>query len=289
VRGAARWLFLLLVPIVPFAQEHIEAIRGGLPSREGELYLRSGAEVRRMFPGLEGLMASIYWLRAVQYYGHERAFAASPSYDLLVPLIEITNALDPRMELAYRYGAIFESEVWPQGAGKPEEGIKILERGIAALPSSWRLRWDLGSTWFFFLKDDRKAAEVFLDAAKVPGAPFWLKSLAASVLAKGGHREISREIWREQYEHSEGAIRENALYHLQQLEALDQRDALSATAGRFAERFGRPPASPRELVASGFVSRIPTDSSGVPFVYDPNTGRFNIARESKFWRSQYEQ
>jgi hypothetical protein len=289
VRGAARWLFLLLVPVVPFAQERVEAARGGLPHLREGLYLRSGVEVKRLFPGLEGLMASIYWLRAVQYYGHERAFAASPTYELLAPLIEITNALDPRMELAYRYGAIFESEVWPQGAGKPEEGIRILERGIAALPDSWRLRWDLGGIWFFFLKDDKKAAEVFLEAANIPGAPFWLKSLAANVLAQGGHRRISRQIWREQYQHGEGAIRDNALYHLRQLDALDERDALSAAAARFAARFGRPPGSPRELVDSGLVAQIPRDPSGVAFAYDPQSGRFSIARESRFWQARYEQ
>jgi hypothetical protein len=242
-----------------------------------------------MFPGLEGLMASVYWLRAVQYYGHQRAFTTSPDYALLGPLIEITNALDPRLELAYRYGAIFESEAWPLGAGRPEEGIKILERGIEALPDSWRLRWDLGGIWFFFMKDDRKAAQVFLDAAKLPGAPFWLQSLAASVLIQGGHRDISRRIWKEQYEHSQGAIRDNAFFHLQQIDALDEVETLSTLASAFAKRAGRLPASPRELVDAGLVARIPRDPSGVAFAYDPNTGRFNIARASKFWRSRYEQ
>jgi hypothetical protein len=290
VKRAARLLFLLLVPVVPLAQERIDTTLSSLPSQRDILYLRTGDQVRRMFPGLEGLMSSVYWLRAVQYYGHQRAFVASPTYDLLGPLIEITNALDPRMELAYRYGAIFLSEAWPIGAGKPDEGIDVLERGVEALPGNWRLRWDLGGLWFFFKRDHQQAARVFLDAAKLPGAPFWLESLAANVLGKGGHRDIAREIWKQQYEHGGvAAIRDNALFHLQQIDALDESDVLSALAVRFAEREGRPPTSPRELVDAGLAARIRADPSGVAFAYDPDTGRFSIARGSKFWRSRYDQ
>lgn len=289
MRRAARFVFLLLVPIVPLARGRADAARSDLLSQHETLYLRTGAQVRRMVPGLEGLMASVYWLRAVQYYGHQRAFVKSPTYELLGPLIEITNTLDPRMELAYRYGAIFLSEAWPIGAGKPEEGVKVLERGIKALPDRWRLRWDLGCLWFFFLKDDQRAAQAFLEGAKVKGAPFWLESLAAHILQKGGRRELSRQIWREQYEHAGvGAIRDNAWFHLQQLDALDTSDGLSALARRFAERAGRPPASPAELVAAGLALRIPPDPTGVPFDYDSQAGRFSIARDSKLWRSAYD-
>ena len=286
-----RWhAFLLLMPLVPVFQVRIDRVMGHLPSQAERLYLRTGGQVRRAFPGLEGLMASVYWLRTVQYYGHQRAFATEKRYDLLAPLIDITTALDPRMELAYRYGAIFLSEAWPNGAGRPEEGVAILERGTRALPGSWRLRWDLGSLWFFFLKDHKKAADVLLGAATIPGAPFWLESLAATILGKGGHREISREIWKRQYDNANGDhIRANALYHIQQLDALDACDSLSALAARFAERNGRLPSSPEELVAAGFASRIPLDPSGVPLSYDAAVGRFSIARASKFWRSRYDQ
>ena len=41
-------------------------------------------------------MGGIYWLRAVQYYGSQRAFATDKRFENLAPLIEITNALDPQ-------------------------------------------------------------------------------------------------------------------------------------------------------------------------------------------------
>jgi hypothetical protein len=289
LRLLARFGFLALIPLVPYSQALVERTLVKPAQQRQLLYLRTGAQVRRMFPGFEGLMASVYWLRVVQYYGHQRAFSEDKTFDLLQSLIEITNALDPRMELAYRYGAIFLSEAWPEGPGRPDEGISVLERGVENLPNSWRLRWDLGNICFFYQRDAKRASGFFLDASKLPGAPYWLESLAAAVLQTGGHREIARKLWLQQYENSgEGEIKDNALFHIRQIDSLDACARLSGLAARFAERAGRPPVSPQELVARGLLQRLPEDPSGVSFDYDASTGRFSIARRSKFWRARYD-
>jgi hypothetical protein len=283
-------LLLGFVLVIPFVQASLDRDLGQLAEQGKGLYLQRGDQVRRLYPGFEGLMAGIYWLRAVQYYGSERAFSSNKSYQNLAPLIEITNALDPRLELAYRYGALFLAEPWPNGPGKPEAGIEVLERGIRNLPVSWRIRWDLGNLYYFFLHDHEKAADVLLRAAKIQGAPFWLESLAASMLGKGGDRVTARAVWKTQYDKAdEEAIRGNALLHIQLLDALDTVDALNAAAGRFVERSGRAPRSSQELVAAGIVARVPTDPAGVSFAYDSQTGRFSIATNSKFWRPRYDQ
>ncbi len=284
------YAFLGFVPLVPLVQGSLDRDFGQLAAQSNRLYLQTGEQVRWFCPGFEGVMAGIYWLRAVQYYGSERAFGSGTSYQNLAPLIEITNALDPRLELAYRYGALFLAEPWPNGPGKPQAGVEVLERGIRNLPEAWRIRWDLGSLYYFFLHDHEKAAGVLLRGAKIQGAPFWLESLAASMLGKGGDRATARQIWKTQYDNApEDAIRDNALHHMQLLDALDAVDALSAAAGKFAERSGRPPRSSQELVGSGLVARVPTDPPGVAFDYDSRTGRFAIAKISKFWRPRYDQ
>jgi tetratricopeptide (TPR) repeat protein len=283
------YVFLAFLPVVPLVQGRLDRDFGLMNERSNVLYLRTGEQVRNLCPGFEGLMGGIYWLRAVQYYGSQRAFATDKRFENLAPLIEITNALDPRLELAYRYGALFLAEAWPAGPGKPEEGVRVLERGIRNLPDSWRLRWDLGSLYYFFLQDHERAADVLLKAAEIKGAPFWLKNLAATILGKGGDRATAREIWKAQYEQAGvDAIRDNALLHIQLLDALDMVDGLNDSCRRFAERTGRPPRSPSELVAGGMIARIPTDPSGVPFEYDPHDGRFSIANGSKFWRPRYD-
>jgi hypothetical protein len=282
-----RVLPLLLLALVPFVQRQVDARLADSRTGDETLYLWSGAQVRRLAPGLENLMADVYWLRTVQYFGGQSAFEAGRGFPLLGPLIDITVTLDPKMEIAYRYGAIFLSEKPPYGTGRPQDGIALLERGVAALPQDWHLRQDLGFYHFLFLHDARKASEILEEAAKIPGAPFWLRTLAAEVLFKSGDRSTSRRIWQQLYAQSEeGAIRNNAWVQLAILDALDEADRLAGLAREFATTRGRKPKSLDELVSAGLLARRPVDSAGVPFEYDPETGGVRIGRGSPLQRPQ---
>ena len=101
------------------SQARIDRLAGAFRAQDEVLYLWSGEHVKRLVPGFESLAADVYWLRTVQYYGGQRRFATDKPFDLLRPLIDITTTLDPRLEIAYRYGAIFLSEPPPTGAGRP--------------------------------------------------------------------------------------------------------------------------------------------------------------------------
>jgi hypothetical protein len=241
--------------------------------------------VRWLAPGFEDVMADLYWLRAVQYYGGKRAFTDARHFDLLRPLIETTITLDPRFEIAYRYGATFLAEPWPAGAGQPEAAVALLQRGVANMPTSWRLRETLGLFYFFFLNDSKRASEALLSAGDLPGAPYWLRTLAGQVLMKGGERAASRQLWLAVHESAEpGSLRDNALVHLRYLDSLDALDRLQAEIDRFAARHGRPPRSLEDLRAAGVSPRTMVDASGTPFDYDPATGQAFILRRSPIWR-----
>ncbi len=278
---------LALCALIPVVQGRLDASLGEHRDQRSVLYLDSGQHVRRVVPGFEDLAADLYWLRTIQYYGGQRAFANQKTFALLRPLIEITTALDPRFELAYRYGAIFMSEPNPLGAGRPEEGIQILEQGVAALPGSWRLRFEMGSAYYFFLRDPERAAAALQAGARLPEAPFWMESLAARFLL-AQDRNSSREIWRRQAEMSEGYMRENAVHHLKLLDSLDTRDAARGLVERYRQERGRLPASLEDLVTAGHARAVPTDASGRPLAYDPTTGSVEIARDSPYWRLRYD-
>jgi hypothetical protein len=268
---------------VPWAQERVD--RAAAPRNRAEvLYLWNGRQVKRMVPGFETLAADVYWLRTVQYFGGERLFAVEKRFDLLFPLIEITTTLDPRMEIAYRYGSVFLAERVPIGAGRPDLGLEVLERGVRNNPDSWRLRQELGFFHFVYLGDAQRAADVLLEASRIPGAAYWLKTLAGEMLAKGGHRQASRRIWQEMYEQSEGVMKENARGHLLALDAADTADALTASAEQFRQRAGRLPASLAELQASGLAREGVVDRAGIPFEYDVQTGKVTVSRRSYLHR-----
>ena len=277
-------LALALLPLIPVLQNRIDGQLGVYRAQEEALYLWSGRQVRRLFPGFEGLAADVYWLRTVQYYGGQRLFVHDKKFELLLPLIEITTTLDERLVIAYKYGATFLCERPPEGAGRCDQGIAVLEKGVAVMPNDWRLRQDLGFFHFIFRGDPQRASEVLLEASKLPGAAFWLKNLAAMVLAKGGQRESSRAIWRQIYEQSEGPMRDNALEHIKVLEAYDEAAALQSLVEGVERRTGRRPETLDELRAAGLIQRPPVDGGGTPFLYDRQSGRVRVSPQSKLWR-----
>jgi hypothetical protein len=287
VRQRLPLLLLLLAPLVPLSQARIDGLLGGFRSQEEVLYFWSGEQVKRMFPGYGSLAADLYWLRTVQYFGGVRKFEGGERFELLRPLIEITTTLDPRLEIAYRYGAIFLSEAPPGGAGRPQEGIEVMEKGVRNLPHSWRLRQDLGFFYYLYLHDARRASEVLSEASRIPGSAFWLSSMAADLLAKGGDRERSRRMWRQIFEQAEeGVLKENARLRLQLLDSRDLADALSSRVGAYEQRLGRAPARLEELRAVGLWSGPLHDAAGVPFSYDGSSGRVTISKESPLWRPE---
>jgi hypothetical protein len=278
-------LLLALVPAVPWSQSRIDRRVGVSRAQEEVLYLWSGDQVRNLFPGFEGLAADVYWLRTVQYFGGQKLFSREKDFALLRPLVEITTTLDPRLEIAYRYGAVFLSEPPPTGAGRPHEGIEVLEKGVRNLPRSWRLRQTLGFSHFLYLGDAQRAAAVLEEAAALPGAAFWLRTLAAQLLAQGGDRASSRKMWQQMHDQEEeGILRENAQVQLAILDSLDRADHLTGLVAEFEQRFGRRPERVQELQRAGLWGGPLTDLKGVPFSYDVSTGQVSISQDSRLWR-----
>ena len=273
-------LVLLAAAAVPWLQARVDRARSS-HAEDASLYLWKGEQVKRLVPGFEQLAADIYWLRTVQYFGGERVFSRDKRFDLLYPLIEITTTLDPRMEIAYRYGAVFLAEQRPIGAGRPDLGVAVLERGVRNNPGSWRLHQELGFFHFVYRHDAKRAAEILVNASQIPGAGYWLKNLAADLLGRGGERAIALRMWREMYANAEpGAIRENARLHVMVLEAGEAVDRLGAEVEEFRRRAGRRPASLGELQASGLTRGPLVDAAGLPFEYDVESGRVTVSRRS---------
>lgn len=278
-------LVVVLVFAMIGAQQGIDARLGSFRVQEESLYLWSGRQVKTMAPGFENLLADLYWLRTVQYFGGQRVYAKDKKFELLEPLIEITTTLDPRLEIAYRYGAIFLSEPNPIGAGRPQEGVAFLQRGMENLPLSWRLRQDLGFYTHLFLHDSVRAAQILHEAAQIKGAPYWLDTLGASLLAKGGDRPAARRMWQQMFDQAEpGAIKANARENLRVLDAADQVDEAQAAVAAYTRDKGRLPRSLAELFASGTLRRSPVDDAGVPLAFDAASGAVSIAPQSPLWR-----
>jgi hypothetical protein len=230
----------------------------------GLMYVRSPAVARRAALGYSGLAADVYWIRTLQHFGQERLSPPGHvrSYTLLYPLLDLTTTLDPGFSIAYRFGAIFLGEQYPDGPGRPDLAIALLRKGLAAQPDKWQFMQDLGFVYYWHLHDFKAAADAFQRASEVPGAPNWLRPLAAVTLAEGGQRSASRAMWQQLAQSEEQWLRSAATLRLAQLDAMDIMDAW------------------RRARASGARPAVPVDPSGTPFDVDPATGELVVSPAS---------
>jgi hypothetical protein len=234
------------------------------------LYVPSAKVLRRMSLGYNGLLADLYWTRAVQYFGARHRVHAQ-SYPLLAPLLDITTGLDPHLLVAYEFGSIFLAQEPPEGAGEPQKAVELVQRGIQTNPQSWRLYYHLGYIQALELHDYPAASATFLRGSQIPGAYGWMKIMAATLAQHGGELGTARELWSRIYESADdAAIRRNAVKHLQALQAEDDMRRLEALVQNYRARIGRLPANFQERVAAGWLRRIPTDPVGHPYRLAPD-------------------
>ncbi len=234
-------------------------------NEEEMLYVPSAKVLRRLSLGYNGLVADLYWTRAVQYFGaHHRVHAQS--YPLLASLLDITTELDPHLLVAYEFGSIFLAQQPPEGAGEPEKAVELVRRGIRENPQAWRLYYHLGYIQALELHDYKAAAASFLRGSEIPGAYAWMKVMAAHMAEHGGEAQTARELWSRIYESSsDEAVRANAAKHLRALQVEDEIQRLEALVLRYRDRTGHAPANFQEMVAAGWLRRVPADPLGNPY------------------------
>lgn len=233
--------------------------RAGL---EEVLYFSSPKVLKRLSLGYEGLMADIYWTRAVQYFGRKHRQGAV-EYKLLAPLLEITTSLDPHLVVAYQFGANFLSAKPPNGAGMPERAVELVESGIRANPEEWRLYYNLGFIYYLELHDYGKAAEAFERGSKIPNAHPFLKVMAANMAQHAGETEMAHMLWITTFESTQDRqIKFNAVAHLRALQVDEDVAGLEKLVDQYRQRTGRWPASFAELVSAGMLGGIPVDPTG---------------------------
>ena len=283
-----RWSIILAIVGLAAAVVRLQIARDAMPplpqpvDNAGMLYVRSPGAASRIALGYDAVAADLYWIRAIQHYGGTKlSSGASKSYDQLYPLLDLATSLDPHFDIAYRFGAIFLSERPPDGPGRPDLAVALLRKGLEAQPERWQFAQDIGFIHYWWLHDYMHAAEWFTRAAGIPGAPTWLKPMAAVTLAQGGNRASSRLLWQEiQRQADHDWLRNQAALRLKQFDAMDQIDALIRAAIDYERRFGASPGSWADLIRAGYLRQVPIDPAGHEYVIDPDRGAITLGPKS---------
>jgi hypothetical protein len=245
------------------------------------LYVRSPSALGRMVLGFDALAADVYWIRTIQHYGGDRLDVNGRvrKYQLLYPLLDITTSLDPYFNIAYRFGAIFLSEAYPGGAGRTDQAVMLLRKGIAAQPGKWQYYHDIAFIHYWQLHDTKAAADWFRRAAQQPDAPEWLLPVAAALLTEGTDLASARFIWSQMLQSDQEWLRARAVRGIQQIDALAQIQQLEAIVAATPHPPGQP-YSWTALIRAGMLSAVPADPTGTPYVLDPQSGRVTVADSS---------
>jgi hypothetical protein len=265
------YIALLLFVLLGFAcvwrlQERIDLQQRVMVREDDQLMLRSSKLVKGLSLEYAPLVADIYWTRVVQYFGNKQA-ANQVDLRLLWPLLDVTSVLDPQLMPVYHFGSTFLSDASPRGAGRPDLAVELLERGLRANPDEWRLYYDLGFVYYFDMKDYAKASAALYEGSKNPKAFIWMKTMAAKIATEGNSTETSNFLWQDVYNTTKDPlVKQNALRHLQLLQAEDDRKQIDTVADEYQKWFGRRPLRMSELVQSGLLRTEPVDALGYPYI-----------------------
>lgn len=239
------------------------------------LYLSSPRILKRLSLGYTGLLADIYWTRAVQYFG-ARHYAKANTYELLAPLLQITTELDPHLTVAYEFGANFLAPKPPDGAGMPQAAIHLANYGIRNNPQDWHLYYNLGFIYYMELQDYAHASEAFAKGADVPGAHPFLRIMAAEMAQHGGELRMAQMMWVTAYQSSgDEDVRANAVSHLRALQVDEDVNNLEGMVSLYRQHNGRLPSNFSDLQTAGLLKEIPVDPLGHTYSLMPD-GRVQV-------------
>jgi hypothetical protein len=237
---------------------------------EEVLYISSPTVLKRISLGYGGLLADVYWTRAVQYFGSKHHNGAQ-HYELLAPLLEITTRLDPQLLVAYEYGANFLAPKPPDGAGMPRRAIELAEYGIRNNQNEWKLYYQLGFIHYMELRDYAAAADAFVRGSRVPNAHPWLKLMAAQMAEHAGDIQTARLMWTTMYQSTQDrSIRANAAAHLRALQVDEDVLVLERLVNIYRGKTGHVPESFSVLEAAGLLRGSPLDPLGHPYRLMPD-------------------
>jgi hypothetical protein len=177
-------------------------------------YLPSSEFIKTVSLGYSDLVADLYWLKAVQYYGGYRL--NQNDIALFSHLVDMITDLDPQFLGAYKLGAL----VIKEDLGLHDEAVRLMEKGLRHNAGDYWLTFEMGFLHYLGGDDYREAEKYFRLAATYPGADERAARFAADAAAKGGNIETSISLWKALAEGSDNRyIKELAERYIASLEA----------------------------------------------------------------------
>jgi hypothetical protein len=252
-----------LLALAHHASRELAAAPRVAAAEEEPVYLPDVRFLRLAALGYDNALADVLWFRTIDYFG--KHFRGNRIYPWLARMCDVVTDLDPRAQHVYSFAGF----ILPWEAQRPDDGIRMLEKGIAQFPDSWQLHYYLGFSYFFFKNDPTAALPHLRRAAELPGAHPYVTRLAAMLYSQQYGTATAREFL-EDLRDNGGASGMQAVIgeRLKDVELSEHVNLLEKAVETYRQRFGRDPEALEELVASGVLAALPSEPFGFGYTYD---------------------
>lgn len=268
-------LLLLFLPFYLVVQQASWQQQADVRQSARSGYVMPSRFSRVMALGNKGLFSDYLFLKGMTFVG-ERFLYKEPmseeDWRFFIAILDTVTDLDPYFLDPY----VLAESLLTWEAGEFEEANRLLEKGRRYKKAEWRLPFYIGFNHFYFLKDYEKGAQYIMEAARIPGSPSYLTTLAGRLNYYGGKSKTGilflKEMLAENPDPRLGAQLET------RIAALEIAAQLEDLLEKFRKEKGRSSESLEELITVGYIDRLPVDPYGGQWVILPSGRVFSTSR-----------
>jgi hypothetical protein len=258
---------ILLLPVYFFSLSTTASQRKILPQDSGTSYILPSPILKITALEFDGLAADFLFLKALTFYGgtlerKERPRIKEQEWRWMYDVLNASTDLDPYFFDPYYFANA--NLTWE--AHMTKETNTLLAKGNRYREWDWTIPFFMGFNEFYFLKDNAKASEYFMEGAKRPDAPSLLTTLAVRMAYKGNRTKIAIVFIQETLKETKDKTTRKELEI--RLETLRGVFALEQAIEVYQDKHGKLPRDLKELQDRGIIAHIPAEPYGGEFYID---------------------
>ncbi len=257
-------VIVLVLPLYLLSLSESVSKRKDLPQNGGISYVIPSSILKITALDFHGLTADFLLLKAMTFYGgtverNERPRVKPWEWRWMYDVLNAATDLDPYFFDPYYF--VNSNFTWD--ARLVRETNLLLAKGERYRDWDWSIPFFMGFNEFYFLKNNAKASEYFMQAAQRPDADPIAASLAARMAYRANRTEIAIAFLKENLKKCR--VKGECKDLSKRLAVLQSILILENAAGAYKAKFGKLPQDLHGLLSQRFRAEIPKDPYGGEF------------------------
>jgi hypothetical protein len=241
--------------------------RRSLPEQAEPAFVMPAPFLRVLALEFDGIVSDMLFLKTLVFRGSTYERTARPrvrdwEWKWMYNMMDASIGMDPYFVDPYYFGAAHFA--W-DGKLVPETNV-LLEKGMQYRTWDFMLPFYIGFNNFYFLHNNKTAADYLMRSWRIPGAPDMFASLASKLSYKDDDTENAIVFLEELLKRTEDL--EVKKQYTKRLHYLQGQFALEKAVARFRKQIGRMPQTIDELVQQRILADIPREPYGGYYYLD---------------------